>query len=99
LSVGIGQDSSKESQDGLTGISGLRCAVCVNLAERVGEALGEDLFSVVRSAWRLWTGNRVGHPVDMTKHPRDVTRMIADVELIFDELNDFVSRPRLTVFE
>jgi hypothetical protein len=37
--------------------------------------------------------------VGMTKHPRDVARMIADVELIFDELNDFVSRSGLAVFE
>jgi hypothetical protein len=67
LSVGIGHASSKEAQHGLSVISGLPETTSVDLAERVIEALGEDLFGVFRTSWCLWTWYRIGQTVHVTE--------------------------------
>ena len=81
FSVGIGHDASKEPENRLTGINGLLVGL---LAERLSEALGENLFSVVWPRWRLRTWDRVGHPVHCPADTPNVARMVADTELIFD---------------
>jgi hypothetical protein len=96
FSVDIGHDASKESENGFSEINGL---LVVFLAERLGEALGENVFCVLwpRRCLRAW--NRIRHPVHCSADAPNVARMVADTEFIFDQLRDFAGGLRLAFFK
>ena len=94
LSNGWGHASSKEPEHDRL----FFFLLVIVFAERLGEALGENLFSIAGSSWIHRPRFGVVHPC-LSEFPAQMGWMVRDVVAVFDKRVNLLRRPRLALFE